>query len=314
MPMLLLLLGISLLTPPLAQPAVMRDWTDYRLIAHAMGGIDGHALTNTYEAFAANYDKGLRLFEADLQFTADGRLAAFHDWGNFRKLVGPSDLPAEGAASPLPLDMFKSLRLCDRYRPLDFPDIVKLLGAYHDVYLVTDTKSRSLPVVERQFAQIAEALRIEGRRDVGRRIVPQVYTPEMYALLEKKFSFSSYIYTLYGSDLSDGEVLRFLRDAPKIKAVAMPESRVSLPFVSALKQLGRVVYTHTVNDRSTFEKYRRLGVDGVYTDFLYPAALVGRSASGRHPVEAAGLALPPALKCATTVNRSPDGQPVEECR
>lgn len=43
-------------------------------IAHAMGGIDGEAYTNSMEAFKENYARGHRLFEVDLHFTSDGKL------------------------------------------------------------------------------------------------------------------------------------------------------------------------------------------------------------------------------------------------
>jgi glycerophosphoryl diester phosphodiesterase len=283
MPMLLLLLGLSLITEHPVQPGITRDWTEYRLIAHGMGGIDGHAITNAYEAFASNYDKGLRVFEVDLQLTADGQLAALHDWGNFMNWVGRAEsraasLAPKASADPLLLGTFKSLRLFDRYRPMDIHDLAMLMEKYPDMYLITDTKSRSLPDAERQFARIAEAFG-DRKRDTRQRLIPQFYTPEMYTLLEEKFPCPGYIFTLYGSNLTDGEVLRFVRHAPRVRAVTMPASRVTVPFVSALKRLGVVVYAHTVNDPSEYGKFRKMGVDGIYTDFLHPAALAGDPAS-----------------------------------
>lgn len=46
-------------------------WTDHTLVAHALGENGDKSYTNSYEAFIANYEKGQRLFEVDLQMTSD---------------------------------------------------------------------------------------------------------------------------------------------------------------------------------------------------------------------------------------------------
>ncbi|MDQ0196801.1 glycerophosphodiester phosphodiesterase family protein [Paenibacillus wynnii] len=56
------------------------DFPEYRIVAHAMGGINELPYTNTFEAFIANYEQGTRLFETDLLLTGDGKLVARHEW------------------------------------------------------------------------------------------------------------------------------------------------------------------------------------------------------------------------------------------
>ena len=272
MPVWLLLLSVAIapLHTVSTAPPHHADWTDHRLIAHGMGGIDGKATTNCYEAFIVGYEKGFRVFETDFRLSADGRLVALHDWTAF--LYG-----ARGAGKPDPADRkpvdwatFKSLKVDRKYRSLDIFDIVSLLVSYPDAYVVTDTKDRGEKLVRRQFALIAAAADASVVPGARERIVPQVYNPAMYAAIESQYAFASYIYTLYGSHVTDAEVVRFVSKTPKIKAVTMPESRVSAKLASALAELGVKTYTHTVNDPDVYEAYRKLGVDGVYTDFLDP--------------------------------------------
>ncbi|MBW5446996.1 glycerophosphodiester phosphodiesterase [Cohnella sp. CFH 77786] len=242
---------------PLPVPA---EWTEHRMVAHAMGGIGGTRLTNSREAFVINYGRGFRVFEVDLRLTSDGYPVALHDWGALR--------------NPVSLREFMSMPVRKKYHPLEWSDIVQLAELYPDVYFVTDTKERSRRGIERSFRRIAASLEASPRPDVRGRIVPQIYRRSMYGQLERIFPFPSYIYTLYDSPDSDGEVVLFLKRAPKIRAVTMPEYRVTRRFVSELKKLGVKIYVHSVNDPRIYETYRRLGVDGIYTDTLAPGSSV----------------------------------------
>ena len=252
-------------------PPAVSDWTGHSLIAHGMGGMDGDTtLTNSREAFVANYEKGFRVFEADLRLTSDGRLVALHDWTAFLYGARGHGEPDPKDRHPVAWSTFKSLKANKKYETLDIRDIVQLLERYPDAYVVTDTKDRSPDLARKQFELIAEALASSPLPGVGDRIVPQIYNPEMYEVLRKVYPFSSYIYTLYGSNVTEAEVIRFVKKTPKIRAVTMPTSRVNAAFVSRLAELGVRTYTHTVNDPSEYEAYRMLGIDGVYTDFLNP--------------------------------------------
>lgn len=254
-------------------PPQVPDWTGYSLIAHGMGGMEGDTtLTNSYDAFVANYEKGYRVFETDLRLSADGRLVALHDWTAFLYGARGHGEPDPKDRKPIAWSTFKSLKVDRKYRTLDISDIVGLLERYPDAYIVTDTKDRSPDLVRKEFRLIADALASSPLPGIGERIVPQIYNPGMYEVLRTLYPFSSYIYTLYGSDVTEAEVIRFVKKTPKVKAVTMPTSRVNAAFVSRLSKLGVRTYTHTVNDPSEFEAYRRLGIDGVYTDFLPPDA------------------------------------------
>ncbi len=64
-------------------------------IAHALGGIDGHAYTNSLDALLLNYKNGHRVFEADISITSDGAAVLAHDWAHFYSI---SNMQGGGAS------------------------------------------------------------------------------------------------------------------------------------------------------------------------------------------------------------------------
>ncbi|TJY40976.1 glycerophosphodiester phosphodiesterase [Cohnella pontilimi] len=233
--LVLLIALLTLSVPWRVMADTPKDWTDQRLIAHAMGGIDGKTYTNCYEAFTSNYGKGFRVFEVDLQFTADGQLVARHDWSpGMYKHLG-QERPAVENHQPLSWMTFKELPIHKQFQPLDIDDILQLMGLFPDVYLVTDTKNLQTATIQKQFRLIADKLIQYDDRSIGRRIVPQLYNRKMYDLLEEIYPFDSYIYTLYQSKDTDKQVLNFVRSTPKVKAVTMDGGRASKTFTGALR-------------------------------------------------------------------------------
>src|SRR5688572_9570260 len=60
--------------PPARPPVVVPRGV---LVAHALGGIDREANTNSLEALRCNHARGFRWFEVDLALTRDQQLVAF---------------------------------------------------------------------------------------------------------------------------------------------------------------------------------------------------------------------------------------------
>ncbi|WP_159887701.1 phosphatidylinositol-specific phospholipase C/glycerophosphodiester phosphodiesterase family protein [Paenibacillus puerhi] len=261
---LCLLLGFS------SVPAYAQDtWTRHTHIAHGMGQLDGVNTTNAKEAFVLNYEKGFRVFEADLILTSDDRLVARHDWSDYlTRLLRQPVASEQKADEPMSLEQFKERNILDRYRPLEVTELLSLLQAYPDAYLVTDTKETDPKLVEKQFRLLVEAARSMDSKLLDR-IIPELYSPDMIRQVRTIYPFSSYLFSLYLSSLSHDEVLKEVRTLG-IKAIAMPTERVDPTWMRRLQAEGAVVYTHTLNDAREWEKLRQMGVHGVYTDELPP--------------------------------------------
>ncbi|SEU15517.1 phosphatidylinositol-specific phospholipase C/glycerophosphodiester phosphodiesterase family protein [Paenibacillus sp. NFR01] len=239
----------------------------YRIVAHAMGGINGHTYTNTLDAFVANYEQGTRVFEVDLLQTADQKLVARHEWtAHMSELLGQLQvLPAAKQGEVLNYAEFMDTPILELYTPLDIDKIMSLLAAYPDAYLVTDTKELEPEIVTRQFQSIVNAA---NRKNPAllQRIVPQIYNREMYGVVQAVYKFPRIIYTLYQSKDSDEQVIDFVKASGV--DITMPLSRTDKTFIRKLKKAGARTYVHTVNDGAEITKQYRMGVDGFYTDFV----------------------------------------------
>ena len=230
-------------------------------ICHAFGSVDGHAYTNSREAFMANYRAGMRYFEVDFTLSKDGQLICFH--------------PGEGGRLSTPVDTaecftareYAKLRIDEHYHTMNIDEVQRLMIHYPDMFIVTDTKGWSKELVE----AFTQAL-FKTRYDVHRRIILQIYRPGDYDLIApmfRYFTFAGIIYTLYQLDISYQEVLDFVLDK-NIFAIAVETERLRKrqSTILWLKSHGMDVYVFTVNDETIFDRVKMLGLDGIYTDIL----------------------------------------------
>ncbi|QTH42381.1 hypothetical protein J4772_33760 [Cohnella sp. LGH] len=244
---------------------------DFRTIGHAGGRLDGVDYTNCLEAFELSYtQRGHRVFEADILLTLDGEPVLRHDWEAYLYRHLHQKRP-EGQAEgqPLTLEQFKSLKILNRYTPVTAADLFSFLIRYPDACMVTDTKHSDPRLAERQFSKLVEAAAPFGY-DVLLRVIPQLYTEEMYDAVERVFPFPRYVYTLYQTKATDDEVVRFAA-SKGIRFVAASSDRYSMGLGQRLKDVGASVFLHTINDLDSVRRYVREQVDGFYTDALTAA-------------------------------------------
>jgi glycerophosphoryl diester phosphodiesterase len=248
----------------------------HKVVAHAMGGINGHTYTNAVEAFVANYAQGTRVFEVDLLLSADDQLVGRHEWsGNMSKLLGQLDvLPANKQGVVLDYKEFMDSPILNIYSPIDVEKLLDLMQHYPDAYIVTDTKEIKPELINKQFTLLVEAAQ---RRDpaILDRIIPQIYNQTMLDEINKVYSFPEVLYTLYQSKDTDEQVIEFVNKTGV--DITMPVSRATKSFVKKLKKTGARVYVHTVNEEDEIRELARMGVDGFYTDFVPEKDLINIS-------------------------------------
>lgn len=245
------------------------EWVkNNKFVAHALGGIDGKAYTNSLEALEASYKKGYKVFEVDLVLTSDKELAARHDWLEmFEQKLHES--PKDNN-KPISLKQFKSTKIYRKYTPLDFKDICVFMNKHKDVYLITDTKGIDEKSINESFKVMIDTAQ-KVNKDVLERIIPQIYNQEMLPLIKSFYEFQNVIYTLYMSHDTDEQVADFVIKN-NVKVVTMSSRRCTKEFVNNLSSKGVYAYVHTVNLITEAEKLMgENGVYGVYSDFLIPS-------------------------------------------
>lgn len=238
------------------------------LIAHAAGGIweekeDGSdkliTYSNSAEALRQSLKNGYRMIEIDLALTTDGDFACTHAWPK-------SDTKYMSSSQ------WRSYRVKKKYTSMSLRAVLQILKNRPEVYLVTDNKSyHTAANTRKEFELLYQQAMAIGGEELLNRIIPQFYNMEMYDTIQEVYHWPYMIYTLYRQDsVSDQEVIDFIRDKEDIPIITMPTRRVSEEFCQALHDIGKYAYTHTVDDFDKLKEYRKMGIDGIYTNTILP--------------------------------------------
>lgn len=262
-----------------------RNDARFSVISHAGGMFEGLTYTNCEEAIEWNYRvNGHRIFEIDFELTSDGELVARHNWQSYLYDHLQQKKPeGVGENEPLSLEQFKKLKVLNKYSPLTISDIYKLMTNYPDINIVTDTKYLDADIIKTQFERMISAVEPYGY-ELLLRIVPQLYSEEMYSIIEEIFPFPRYIYTLYATQSSDEQILRFVENKP-IMAVTTYPARHTSNFGGEIKKLGIEMAIHTINDVEKIREYANMNVDGFYTDTLSTTIIKSEIAREQTEVE-----------------------------
>ncbi len=244
---------------------VQGEWHEnYKTVAHALGGVDGNYEINSYESFIESYERGFRVFEADLYLTSDHQLVVRHDFelNSYYNLdqIMDKDNPV------MSHEKFMATPIRDKYSPLDADGIVALLNKYNDAYLITDTKFTDTANVTVQFNRLCEAIEKAGNDELYDRIIVQIYNDEMYYTVKNIHEFGGWIYTLYQLPERNFERIGRFCAHNGIDVVTMSEEIYSEKSIETLHSHGCKVYLHTVNDIKVIQKMSEGGADGFYTD------------------------------------------------
>ncbi|MDO5716293.1 MAG: sulfatase-like hydrolase/transferase [Tissierellia bacterium] len=221
-------------------------------ITHAGGELCGMTYTNMKEALDENYDRGKRIFEVDIETTADGKGVCLHSWDGFvykffkkepHRLLTKSE--------------FMDAEEVHGFTQMDLNLLIQWFQEHEDAILVTDSKRNTIQTLTYIKEKAPELLD---------RIWPQIYAQEEY-LPVKQLGYENIIYTLYMSGDSDEEVSSFAKDHP-LRAVTMEKRRYDGGLGKLLIDQGIRVFVHTINDRTQATELLNQGVKGIYSDRL----------------------------------------------
>jgi glycerophosphoryl diester phosphodiesterase len=232
-------------------------WTTHTYIAHELGGIGNDTLINSVDTFNLYYQKGFRVFETDLTLTSDDKLVANHDWSGYK--------------TPPTYEQFMKKKVYGKYTPTDAQMVINVLAQHPETYLVTDTKETDPVLIGKQFTQLVQ---IAKQKDpaILDRIIPEIYTPEMYNVVNSIYPFKNKYYSIYqlGDTPKDRQdIINFMLQHD-IKTITMPVERLDSNYMQLIKKNHLTLYVFTINSAQEVAKLKQMGVHGVYTDSLTP--------------------------------------------
>ncbi|HJV44347.1 MAG TPA: phosphatidylinositol-specific phospholipase C/glycerophosphodiester phosphodiesterase family protein [Bacillota bacterium] len=240
----------------MAQPTIALDesWVFTPWISHGMGGIEGIDYTNSWEAFFHNYKRNFRIFEVDLTFSRDQQLVANHDWS--------------GYAVPPTHDEFMQSKIKGKFHPMDLHGLIWLLEKFPDISIITDTKETDPKQIRLQFTQLVESVKHHNPALLDR-IIPEIYHPEMYRIVNQIHPFKHQIYSTYMLDAKPEEIIDFMQNHG-LDVIALSSECVTEDFIHNLREHGISVFVHPINSDKQQQELKNWGVNGIYTDFLHP--------------------------------------------
>lgn len=221
------------------------------LVAHAGGGLPEGDYSNSKEALDQSAANGLRLFELDFNWTADGELAIVHDWNREYRYwhhLGWTDWLASHFVAPSSAGFHASTPRYGLTR-LSLETLIEWLRA-NPGRIITDIKSGNIEGLA-LIASLAGPLQ--------NRFVPQIYSAAEYQAV-RQLGYEDIILTTYRLSLSP-ESLREI-DELDLFAVTVPENQVA--DAAGIISKNRI-FTHTINLPV------KLTAAGYYTDCLIPA-------------------------------------------
>lgn len=224
------------------------------VIAHAGGGIENQAYTNSKEALDSNYALGRRIFELDFDKTSDGVWVLTHDWESWSKQVKQDNhIP--------PLSEFLKTKILGQYTPLTLSDLEDWLKAHPDASVITDTKN-----IFADFFDAMHASKIDPQK-----IIYQAYTVDDLSYLKNhSIELNRVIYTNYKTDLSEEALITLFKDE-NIGALTIPVDRAqdySKGLIQALPETP--IYVHgpppIINSLELQAELKERGYSGFYIE------------------------------------------------
>lgn len=247
---------------------VRRAGAAHYMISHAMGGIDGNNYSNCLEGFQENYAEGHRIFEVDLLYTSDDRIVLWHHWDRpFCSKYKKGKVPT--------YEQFMSSKIYDRYTPMDLEDLLRLMNEYPDIRVVVDGKCSRKSEVKKQYRTIVSTAKSLGAAKVLDRLVVEIYSKEMYDVVDGVYHFSEYLLTLYKMFDRAPSKSR-LKSAAKfcqqkgIATIAMYADWWKPKYAGVIEPYGLDIALYTVNSAHEARDYFEEGVTALFTDFLPP--------------------------------------------
>ena len=256
-------------------------YTKYHFIAHAGGGVEGRIYTNSLEAWENSYQKGNRVFDADMAFTSDGEMVLRHEWDENLELDNYSmregshyidefnghtqyiyKMPEKKQVS---YEEFMKSRIFYKYTPMSCDDMIRFMKKHDDLYVACDMKG-DMKKAYQYLVKKAYELSSESILD---RIIVNIYDHESYDSILEIYPFKNVtVRQHYWCSNNYYELVDFcLRN--NIHVVNISSYYMEDEGVELLMTKGIHVYVAVVDYISDMNDYYRLGADGAVTNWLY---------------------------------------------
>lgn len=229
---------------------------EFIVILHAGGGYDELTYLNAQETFEYYYKMGYRFFEYDLKLSSDGKIIATHNWEHI-DISDPSNITYEE---------FKKIRLDNGFTPVNEEWLIETIIKYPDVRFIIDAKMDSIEGDSAVITRL-ETLKAVYKVYISQNIIPEIFSKEMWDIVEEKTSFDLYLFSHYKVYYTVDEMLKYFNDE-RIWGVALSTYTNTDVFTQLSKMKTKIILVFTPINKEEVEDAKVNGADGVYLDFV----------------------------------------------
>lgn len=251
-------------------------YTKYHFIAHAGGEIDGKTYTNSVQAWTLSYEKGNRVFDADMNYTSDGVMVLRHDWNdNLEQGVAIKDSTKNytdrngmnrflSPQEQMDYKTFMSTKMYYKYDGMSCEDMLEYMADHEDLYVATDMKG-NMAESYRYLVDTAKKLNLEEVLD---RIIVNIYDFDTYDSIMEVHDFKNVTARQqYVDPQNYYELIQFCV-THNIHVVNISSCYMDDENVKLFKEYGIHTYVAITDYISDMKEYRALGADGAVTNWL----------------------------------------------
>ena len=251
-------------------------YLNYHFIAHAGGEIDGYIYTGSLEAWEESYRKGSRVFDADFNWTADGKLVIRHSWSdnletdsvamNQSRVMEDKNGCIQRTYNGIPLsyEAFMNSRIFHRYSPMDAEAVLRFMDTHADVYVAADTKGDIMESY-RVLVTTAKGLRLES---VLKRIIVNVYDCALIPEIKQIYPFSNFTARQhYVQPKNYSELAKECLDNG-VHVVSISSCYMNDEGIRLLREKGIHVWAAIADYISDLSEYAHSGAEGAVTNYL----------------------------------------------
>lgn len=232
------------------------------LMGHAFGGMDDKTYHNTMAALEHGIETGYKDFELDFSYTTDGRLVLSHGWS-------PSNCKCIGITYKPDFDNMTYERVMNM--PIHGNPIMDARQFYERVKDEPDYRFEvDFHFVQEHRKEMVQELvkDFENDEQVLARLLMQVYTQQMYQIIDGVYHFKNYSYLAGKYVYRLDEFLTFCLDKG-ICAIALRANLAKREYIDKIHNAGLYVMTYTVQRDADYAKHLLdSGIDTICTDFI----------------------------------------------
>lgn len=251
----------------------IRWYEKYHIIAHSGGGIGGYTYANCIEGWQSAYERGVRIYDADINMTSDGVLVLRHDWSDNLETsdvsMSESEISIDVNGIHHKIDEriptyaeFIDTKVYSKYTPMDLNSVISFMLEHEDVFVSIDTKTpESLRKLVDYFCET-------NHEELLKRVITNTYTFEGYFEIMDVYPFENVVMRQYYWCMNDWQEVAEFCTEHNIHVVNVSANLHDDVGIHILKDAGLYVYYAVVDYISDMKIMQESGGNGIISNWL----------------------------------------------